>query len=169
MNLFALRRRSSPTGRAAGSGETPVIQFSPAPESALPLMPALGSAEGSEIEFRALLLRLPPERERPSVLLSVHTLRGVLDQPLCAAAGPQGEYALSFVPRRSLGPGRVILADFRFAPSPGRGPATEVRGADVTLTVDLPCRIEPPMEPDAEGALALQITAHLRGRQEPKP
>jgi len=142
-----------------------VVHFSPAPESALPLMPRAGALAGAALEFQALLTRLAPERDREPTLLSVHTLRGRIDQRLEGLLGPGGEYRVSFVPRRDRDPGRVILREFRFTPADGARQAAP-QGSDIALSLDVPRRIEPPMEPETGGALVLQITVHQRTLRE---
>jgi hypothetical protein len=156
------RRRLEPEGLR-------VLQLSPAPESALPLTPFPGAAPDAEVEFRALLMRLPRDRQTPPALLSVHTLSGRLGAVLTDPVGPQGEYRITFTPRRDPDPRRLILAGFRFeaaaagAPAPGAGGAPA--GPDLVLDLEVPRRVDPPMEPEGEGALVLQITGRLRPRQ----
>lgn len=160
--IMGLERYVQRRQRAASDEGLRVVQLSPAPEASLPLTPFPGAAPDAEVEFRALLMRLPAGRQDPPALLSVHTLSGRLDAPLSGRIGPQGEYEVSFTPRRARDPRRIVLSGFRFAPAAG-GAAPERPGEalDVPLELEVPRRIDPPMEPGEGGALVLQITARL--------
>jgi hypothetical protein len=162
------RRRQEPDGLR-------VLQLSPAPESALPLTPFPGAAPDADVEFRALLMRLPRDRQTPPALLSVHTLSGRLGAALSDRVGPQGEYRISFTPRRDPDPRRLVLAGFRFAPAaagepaaggPTPGAAGDRAGPDLVIDLEVPRRVDPPMEPEEEGALVLQITGRVRQARE---
>jgi hypothetical protein len=149
------RRRQPPDGLR-------VLQLSPAPESALPLTPFPGAAPDADVEFRALLMRVPRDRQTPPALLSVHTLSGKLGAALSDRVGPQGEYRISFTPRPDPDPRRLVLSGFRFAAAAG---AESFAGPDLVIDLEVPRRVDPPMEPEEEGALVLQITGRLRQAQ----
>ena len=88
-----------------------------------------------------------------------------MDHPVSGLLGSRGEYELSFVPRRAPNPRRVLLSRFRFALAGEARPSASM--PEIALSLDLPHRIEPPMEPESGGALVLQITVHaLAPRQE---
>lgn len=143
-----------------------VLHLSPAPEAALPLMPFPGAAPDAEVEFRALLMRIPADRQTPPALLSVHTLSGRMDAPVTGRVGARGEYEVSFTPRRASSPRQIVLAGFRFAPvsAPRGARGRPAAGPDVALDLEVPRRIDPPMEPEEGAALVLQITGRLSGR-----
>ncbi|MCZ6779020.1 MAG: hypothetical protein O7F16_08620 [Acidobacteria bacterium] len=159
--MITLRARRQKRRWTAGS-ELRVIELSPAPESALPLMPFVGADPDAEIEFKALLMRIPTSRQMPPALLSVHTLSGKLDEPITAHLGLHGEYELQFIPHYDAGRKQIVLFDYRFAPS-GSGP--EARRTDDGLQIVLepgkPRRIDPPMEPESGRPLVLQLTGRL--------
>jgi hypothetical protein len=144
-----------------------VLQLSPAPEAALPLTPFPAAAPDAEVELRALLMRLPRERQTPPVLLSVHTLSGRLGSELSDRVGPEGEYRVSFIPRHDPDPRRLVLSGFRFGPVSASAEAGRP-GPDLALDLEVPRRVDPVMEPEGEGALVLQITARLRQAREAK-
>jgi hypothetical protein len=167
--MTTLSGRSHRRARPAGD-DLRVIELSPAPESALPLMPFSGARPDAEIEFKALLMRLPASRQTPPALLSVHTLSGKLGEPIIGHLGSRGEYELGFVPHYNASREQIVLSDFRFAPA-GGGPEARRggNGPQIVLELEKPTRIDPPMEPEEGGALVLQITGRLRKREVADP
>lgn len=149
--------------RAAGDGLR-VIELSPAPESALPLTPFPGAKPDAEVEFRALLMRIPSNRQISPSLLSVHTLSGRLDRLIVERVGPHGEYELAFVPRQGMDGRHLLLSDFRFAPV-GEAARRRGTGPEIILELETPRRIDPPMEPEEGVSLVLQITGRLSSRE----
>lgn len=164
-----LRERSQRRRWAAGS-DMRVIELSPAPESALPLMPFAGADPDAEIEFKALLMRIPTSRQIPPALLSVHTLSGKLDEPITAHLGPHGEYQLQFIPHYDAARKQIVLFDYHFAPS-GGGPETRRSGNElqIILEPEKPRRIDPPMEPESGRPLVLQLTGRLNHPKASQP
>ncbi len=167
--MTTLRERGRKRRWAAGS-DMRVIELSPAPESALPLMPFAGADPDAEIEFKALLMRIPTSRQFPPALLSVHTLSGKLDEPITAHLGPQGEYEIQFIPHYDAGRKQIVLFDYRFAPS-GGGPEAirSENGLQIVLEPEKPRRIDPPMEPESGRPLVLQLTGRLNNPKTSRP
>jgi len=159
--------RFMPRRRPAAPVDGPLlVELNPAPEAALPLIPFAQRSPGAGVEIRALLMRAGQDRRRPDELLSVHTLGGCLDAPLRGRIGARGEYEMSFTPRRSGDPGRLVLADFRFAPASGAAPdAGAGVGPELILELGVPRRMQPPMEPGLAGALVLQVEARMGDRR----
>ncbi len=160
--IMGLEGYSDRRRKAEGDEGLRVLHLSPAPESALPLTPFPGAAPDAEVEFRALLMRIPADRQTPPTLVAVHTLSGRLNEPVSGALGAHGEYVVSFTPRAGRHAGQIVLAGFRFAPA-SAAPALAPGESTPALALDLevPRRIDPPMEPEAGGPLVLQITARL--------